>query len=207
MRIELLCSHHNSNNKMVIIEVKDVFTNFILERIYNIYMYLIITLYTFNFTMLYVNWVKVTQSCPTLCDPIDYMVHGILQARILEWVAFPFSRGSSQPRDRIQVSRIAGRFFTSWAIREALHVNYISVKLDRLNEHELEQTPGDSGGQGSLVCHSPWGSQRVRHYWATEQQQSWKKSYSLYGSRGYSFKPNSKYFSTTRSFSALYLDL
>ena len=39
--------------------------------------------------------------------------HGILQARILEWVAFPFSRGSSQPRDRIQVSRIAGRFFTN----------------------------------------------------------------------------------------------
>ena len=41
--------------------------------------------------------VKVTQSCPTLCDPMDYAVHGILQARILEWVAFPFSRGSSQP--------------------------------------------------------------------------------------------------------------
>ena len=42
--------------------------------------------------------VKVTQLCPTLCDPMDYTVHGILQARILEWVAFPFSRGSSQPR-------------------------------------------------------------------------------------------------------------
>ena len=41
-----------------------------------------------------------TQSCPTLCDPTDYTVHGILQARILEWVAFPFSRGSSQPRDQ-----------------------------------------------------------------------------------------------------------
>ena len=43
--------------------------------------------------------VKVTQSCPTLCEPMDYTVHGILQARILEWVAFPFSRGSFQPRD------------------------------------------------------------------------------------------------------------
>ena len=42
---------------------------------------------------------NVTQSCPTLCDPLDYTVHGILQARILEWVAFPFSRESSQPRD------------------------------------------------------------------------------------------------------------
>ena len=57
--------------------------------------------------------VKVTQSCPTLCDPMDYAVHGLLQARILEWVAFPFSRGSSQPRDRTQVSSIAGGFFTS----------------------------------------------------------------------------------------------
>ena len=58
--------------------------------------------------------VKVSQSCPTLSDPMGYTVHGILQARILEWVAFLFfSRGSSQPRDRIQVSHIAGRFFTS----------------------------------------------------------------------------------------------
>ena len=58
---------------------------------------------------------KGPQSCPTLCDPMDYTVHGILQARILQWVAFPFSRVSSQPRDRTQVSHIAGRFFTSWA--------------------------------------------------------------------------------------------
>ena len=57
--------------------------------------------------------VKVAQSCPTVCDPVDYTVHGILQARILEWVAYPFSRGSSQPRDQTQVSRIAGGFFTS----------------------------------------------------------------------------------------------
>ena len=57
--------------------------------------------------------VKVVQLCPTLCNPMDYTVHGILQARILEWVAFPFSRGSSQPRDQTQVSRIAGGLFTS----------------------------------------------------------------------------------------------
>ena len=50
----------------------------------------------------------------------DYTVHGILQLRILEWVAFPFSRGSSQPRDWAQVSCTAGGFFTSWATREAL---------------------------------------------------------------------------------------
>ena len=57
--------------------------------------------------------VKVAQSCLTLCDPMDDTVHGIAQARILEWVAFPFSRGSSQCRDQTQVSHIAGGFFTS----------------------------------------------------------------------------------------------
>ena len=57
--------------------------------------------------------VKVTQSCLTLCDPMDYTVLGILQARILEWVAFPFSRGPSQPRDQTQVSRMTGIYFTS----------------------------------------------------------------------------------------------
>ena len=60
--------------------------------------------------------VLVTQSCLTLCDPMDCSlpgssVHGILQARILEWVGIPFSRGSSQPRDQTWVFRIAGRFF------------------------------------------------------------------------------------------------
>ena len=53
------------------------------------------------------------QSCLTLCDPMDDTVHGILQARILEWVAFAFSRASSQPRDGTHVSCIAGGFFTS----------------------------------------------------------------------------------------------
>ena len=57
--------------------------------------------------------VKVVQSCLTLFDPMDYTVPGIFQARILEWVPFPFSRGSSQPRDRTQVSGIVGRFFTT----------------------------------------------------------------------------------------------
>ena len=72
--------------------------------------------------------VKVAQSCPTLWDRRDYTVHGILQARILERVAFPFSRGSSQPRDQTQVSCITGRFFTSWATREAL-----CIKLSHKN--------------------------------------------------------------------------
>ena len=78
--------------------------------------------------------VKVSQSCPTLCDPMDYTVHGILQARILECVAILFSRGSSQPRDGTQVSHIAGRFFTSWATREANLTVWIATNWKILKE-------------------------------------------------------------------------
>ena len=65
-----------------------------------------------------------TQLCPALCNPMDCSpsgssVHGILQTRILEWVAILFSRESSWPRDQTRVSCIAGRFFTVWATREA----------------------------------------------------------------------------------------
>ena len=66
---------------------------------------------------------EVAQSCLTLCDPMDCglpgsSIQGILQARILEWVAISFSRGSSQPRDQIQVSCIGGRRFNLWDTRE-----------------------------------------------------------------------------------------
>ena len=68
--------------------------------------------------------VLVTQSCPILCNLLDYSppassVHGILQARILEWVAIPFFRGSSWPRDWTWVSHVAGKFFTVWDTRKA----------------------------------------------------------------------------------------
>ena len=67
--------------------------------------------------------VLVAQSCPNLCGHMECSLpgsfaHGLLQARILEWVPMPFSRRSSQPRDQSQVSHIAGRFFTVWATRE-----------------------------------------------------------------------------------------
>ena len=62
----------------------------------------------------------VLESCSVISNSL--WPHGILQARILKWVAFPFSRGSSQPRYQTQVSHIAGRFFTSWVTREALSV-------------------------------------------------------------------------------------
>ena len=76
---------------------------------------------------------EVTQLCPTLYDPIDgsppgSLVPGILQARILEWIAISFSRGSSWPRDRTQVSHIVARLLTVWATREALYMPYAFCK-------------------------------------------------------------------------------
>ena len=66
---------------------------------------------------------EVTQSCLNICDPMDSSlpgssVHGIFQARVLEWVAISFSRGSSQPKDWTQVSHVVSRHFTLWATRE-----------------------------------------------------------------------------------------
>ena len=73
---------------------------------------------------------EVAWSCPTLCDPMDCSLpgsslHGILQARVLEWVAISFSRGSSWPRDRTWVSHIPGRRFNLWATRKAPNVEYL----------------------------------------------------------------------------------
>ena len=90
------------------------------------------------------NWTDSSfQWCLTLCDPRDCIrpgssAHGILQTRILEWVAIPFSRGSSQPRGHTWVSCIAGRFFTIWATREAQglrwpcnrHLNQVYRQID-----------------------------------------------------------------------------
>ena len=77
---------------------------------------------------------SVIQSCPTLWDPMNcsppgYSVHGILQARILEWIAMPSSRRSSQPRDRTQVSHIASGFFTVWATRKPKNTGVESLSL------------------------------------------------------------------------------
>ena len=78
---------------------------------------------------------------------MDYKVHGILQARLLEWVAFPFSKVSSQPRDQTQVFCTAGGFFTSWATREALDKPKESIKKEGhhfANKDEYSQSYGFS---------------------------------------------------------------
>ena len=92
------------------------------------------------------------QSCLTIWDPVDCSppdssVHRILQARTLEWVAIPFSKGSSRPRNQTQVSRIAGGFFAVWASREITLYYIYSVQFSSvtqscltLRSHELQHT-------------------------------------------------------------------
>jgi len=100
--------------------------------------------------------VLVAQLCPTLLWPMDcslpgFSVHGIFQARIQEWVAISFSRGSSPPRDPIQVSCTADRFFTNWATTEA------PILWRRKWQPIPVSLPGKSYGQSSLAGYSPWG--------------------------------------------------
>ena len=94
----------------------------------------------------YVMKVSVAQSCLTLCDHMDFKspgssVHGILQARILEWVAISFSRGSSWPRDQTWDSCIIDRFFTVWATREApvklCLLSYVWIQFTRKKKSSM----------------------------------------------------------------------
>ena len=89
-----------------------------------------------------IEWSKVAQSCPTICDPMDCSppgssIQGILQTRIPEWVAMSFSTGSSRPRNRTQVSHIAGRRFNLWATREALMISRENFKLTGKTVHSF----------------------------------------------------------------------
>ena len=99
---------------------------------------------------------KSLQSCPTLCDPLDYtVVHGILQAKILEWVVIPSSRGSFEPVDETQVSSIAGGFFTSLATREA-HFKHVQFIVCQLYLIELLQNNGrEINPSNGFTCSSP----------------------------------------------------
>ena len=97
-------------------------------------------------------WVKVAQLCLTLCDPKDYTVHRILQARILEWVAFLFFRGSYQARNQTRVSCIAGRFFTNWAILRIATERYVYWAVNLIFKQvygfsQLNKTVGQFDGR------------------------------------------------------------
>ena len=117
----------------------------------------------------------VSQSCPTLCNPMDCSppgssVHEIFQTRILEWVAISFSRGSSQPRDQTQVFCTAGRFFTNWATREALGsitTNKTSGG-DRILVELFQILKDDAVKELHSICQQIWKAQQ----WP----QDWKRS-------------------------------
>ena len=124
----------------------------------------------------------VTQSCLTLWDPMDYSppdssVHGILQARVLERVAMPSSRGSSQPRDWIQVSCIAGRFFPFWACMPIIsavitHLPSWSQLFSMYNCLKEGFLGGASGKEPTCQCRrhrrhgfNPWAGKISRRAW------------------------------------------
>ena len=135
-------------------------------------------------------YLKVDQLCLILCDPMDCTIHGIFQARILEWVAIPFSRGSSQPRDRTQVSCIAGGFFTSWATREAqecsdytqLHssnmlvLKFLQARLQQYVNQELPAVQARFGkGRGT-------GNQTANISWIIEKKHEYSRKTSTFAS-------------------------
>ena len=99
----------------------------------------------------------VAQSCLTLCDPMNCSpsvssIHGILQARILEWIAIPFSRGSSWPRDQTQLSCIAGRFFTIWATGKILTYCCQFIEKNMLKDtNEMSDKQIHWGRSGKLL--------------------------------------------------------
>ena len=107
-----------------------------------------------------------TQLCLILCYPIDYSppdssVYGILQARILGWVAIPFSKVSSQPRNWTQVFCIAGRFFTIWATREASSIVYACVIDERSNKSAVKESKGSQSKISKQKSNCPSFLQRT----------------------------------------------
>jgi len=101
-------------------------------------------------------WSEVAQSCPTLCDSMDYSlpgssVLGIFQAIVLEWIAISFSRGSSRPRDQTRVSHIVDRRFTVWATREVLEVNRGAKIMLRWCQHFEPGPPNSKVTQGCYI--------------------------------------------------------
>ena len=101
----------------------------------------------------------VSQSCLTLCNPMDCSlpgssVHGILQARILEWVSMPYSRGSFQPRDLTHISHITSRLFTLWATRKSLDILQLKNTLTKYLTDNLKSFQGHWNKESLRNCSS-----------------------------------------------------
>ena len=127
---------------------------------------------TWNYHNIVNQWCSclVPQSCLTLCNPMDWgppgsSVHGISQARILEWVAISFSRGSSWPRDQTCVSCIGRWILYHWAIREALLTSYC-FSVAKL--HPILFDPMDRCMPGSLVLHYFLGFAQIHVHWVSD---------------------------------------
>ena len=106
------------------------------------------------------------QSCPTLCNPMDcslpsFSVHGVFQAKILEWVAISFSRGSSQSRDGTQVSGIVGRCFTLWATREA---HYFFLAPMQHKKNLVENVALDISHVCARICFLSCGHRFLKYF-------------------------------------------
>ena len=124
---------------------------------------------------------SVAQSCLTLCDHVDYStpgssVHGILQAWILEWVAIPFSRGSSWPRDRTHVSCIAGRFFTTELPGKPTE----EVTFEQRSEGGERVSHGGICGNNSILGRWPVSAEAlkcrsIQCVWGTERRPVWQQ--------------------------------
>ena len=108
---------------------------------------------------------EVAQSCPTLCNAMDcslpgFSIHGVFQARVLEWVAISFSRGPSRPRDQTQVSCTAGRRFTVWATGEASQSRMLVKTLSFVSQHKTiyqHEVPSGSAESSFLPRNTrPW---------------------------------------------------
>ena len=106
---------------------------------------LLSSVHSFYLIKFILKWSEVAQSCPTLCDPMDCSsVHGIFQARVLDWVAISFSRGSSWPRDQTWISHTEGRCFTVWATREAPKFILVFLNVKSLYFTKIKPKEGGS---------------------------------------------------------------
>ena len=127
-------------------------------------------------------FILVAQSCPTLRNPMDYSppgspVHGILQARILKWVAIPFSKASFWPRDWTWFSCVAGRFFTFWATREAHDKARQHIKKQRHHFTSKGLYSQSYGFSGSITWmwklgHKEGWAPKSWYFWAVELEKT-----------------------------------
>ena len=121
---------------------------------------------------------KVSQSCPTLCESMNYTVHGILQARMLEWRAFPFSRGSSQPLDRTQVSHTTSGSVTNWA--EGENESKTEPDLNEIEKTKWIET--NSSNKVKTVCVRTFNSYEVGRkssWWKIKKGNGYKVGWML----------------------------